>query len=106
MTGGSIAHVRTTTRLVVALASQVAVPSEAFASDLKVLADGHVRYPEAVLACGVGDDTTDCIDPTVVFEVISPSTALIDRRVKPLDYATVPSIQVYVILEPIARKPR
>ena len=40
-----------------------------------------------------------------MFEVLSPSTALTDRRVKPFDYASVPSIQAYVILdcdEPLA----
>jgi Uma2 family endonuclease len=34
-----------------------------------------------------------------MFEVLSPSTALTDRRVKAIEYASVPSILVYVMLE-------
>jgi Uma2 family endonuclease len=34
-----------------------------------------------------------------VFEVLSPSTVLTDRRVKAAEYASVPSILVYVMLE-------
>jgi Uma2 family endonuclease len=37
--------------------------------------------------------------PTVVFEVLSPSTALTDRRVKAVEYAGVPYILDYVMLE-------
>ena len=39
------------------------------------------------------------VAPAIVFEVLSPSTALTDRRVKSLEYASVPGILVYVILE-------
>ena len=35
----------------------------------------------------------------MVFEVLSPSTALTDRRVKAAEYASVPGIQAYVMLE-------
>jgi len=41
----------------------------------------------------------DRVSPTVIFEVLSPSTALTDQRVKPLDYASVASVQTYVTLE-------
>ncbi|MGE0221930.1 MAG: Uma2 family endonuclease [Acetobacteraceae bacterium] len=99
MTGGSVAHVRTITRLTAALVNIVKPPCEPFVSELKVLTPGRVRYPDATVACNAGDSDKDTIEPTVVFEGISPSTALTDRRVKPLEYAGVPSIQAYVILE-------
>ena len=35
----------------------------------------------------------------VVVEVLSPSTALTDRRVKAAEYAGVPSVLVYAMLE-------
>jgi Uma2 family endonuclease len=38
------------------------------------------------------------VNPVVVFEVMSASTALTDLRVKPEEYAGVASLQVYVIL--------
>ncbi len=51
------------------------------------------------MVCGASDDESDLVEPTVVFEVPSPSTALTDRRVKAMEYAAVPSIRVYALLE-------
>jgi Uma2 family endonuclease len=99
MTGGSVAHVRVITRLTVALANRVRPPCEAFASELKVLTGGRVRYPDVTVACGTFAESGDTITPTAVFEVLSPSTALTDRRVKAAEYAPVSSILVYIILE-------
>jgi Uma2 family endonuclease len=99
MTGGSLAHNRVTTRLTVALFQSVRPPCEACGPDLKVLTPGRVRYPDASVLCGASDSGSDTIDPTVVFEVLSPSTALTDRRVKALEYASVPGILAYVMLE-------
>ncbi len=99
MTGGSVAHIRVITRLIAALVNRVSTPCEAFGPELKVLTTGRVRYPDASVACGSSDDDSDEIEPTAVFEVTSPSSTLTDRRVKPLEYAAVPGIMVYVILE-------
>ena len=49
--------------------------------------------------CAGNDDDSDIVSPAVVFEVISPSTALTDRRVKAVEYAGVPGILAYVMLE-------
>jgi Uma2 family endonuclease len=99
MTGGSFAHARVTTRLTVALANRVRSPYEAFVSRLKVLTGGRVRYPDATVAFAVSGEDDDTITPTAVFEVLSPSTALTDHRVKAIEYASVPGILVYVMLE-------
>jgi Uma2 family endonuclease len=99
MTGGSLAHNRITTRLTVALFQSVQAPCEACGPDLKVLTPGRVRYPDASVVCGASDSSKDSIEPTVVFEVLSPSTGLTDRRVKALEYASVPGIMAYVMLE-------
>jgi len=100
MTGGSRQHSRVQTRLVIALGTRVQAPCEVHGSKLKIATPTKVRYPDASVVCNDVTRDEDVIDPTVVFEVLSPSTALTDRRVKPFDYAQVPSIQVYVILEP------
>ena len=100
MTGGTRAHSRVATRVLVALASLISPPCEAFGPDLKVLTPGRVRYPDASVVCADGDDNSDLITPTVVFEVLSPSTALTDRRVKAAEYAGVATILAYVMLEP------
>ena len=99
MTGGSRNHARTQTRLVIALGIRVSPPCEVFGSELKVVTANRVRYPDATVVCDDDEAIPDIIDPTAVFEVLSPSTALTDRRVKPVDYASVPSIKVYVILD-------
>lgn len=99
MTGGSRQHSRVQTRLIGQLYNRLKPPCEIHGSKLKVVTPGKVRYPDASVICDGGSSESDVIDPTVVFEVLSPSTALTDRRVKPFDYAAVPSIQVYVMLE-------
>jgi Uma2 family endonuclease len=99
MTGGSRPHARNGTRLVVALANRVRPPCEAFGPELKVLTTGRVRYPDATVVCGGSDEDDDIVEPTVVCEVVSPSTALTDRRAKAIGYAAVPGVLVYVLLE-------
>ena len=73
---------------------------EAFGGDLKVLIGDRVRYPDVTVVCGPVAPGTDAVAPTVVFEVMSPSTALTDRRVKAAEYASVPAIMIYVMLQP------
>jgi Uma2 family endonuclease len=99
MTGGTRAHARLAARLLVALASRLPAECEAFGSDLKVQGETAVRYPDATIVCHPGEPDDTVVRPTVVFEVLSPSTAMTDRRVKPLDYAGIPSVQACVLLE-------
>ena len=104
MTGGSVSHARLVRRLVMSLALRLSDGCEAFGGDLKVLTSGRVRYPDATVVCGPMDPRSDTVAPTVVAEVLSPSTALTDRRVKTAKYASVPSMQVYVMLEQDQRR--
>ena len=99
MTGGSRIHSRVGTRLLVALGTRVKAPCEAFGPDLKVNTIGRVRYPDVSVVCAASDDDSDIVEPTVVCEVVSPSTALTDRRVKAIEYAAVSGVLVYVVLE-------
>jgi Uma2 family endonuclease len=99
MTGGSRPHARVIIRLGAALVSRVKPPCEPFGPELKVLTPGRVRYPDASVVCGGSDEDGDVVAPTAVFEVLSPSTALTDRRVKASEYAAVAAIMVYVLLE-------
>jgi Uma2 family endonuclease len=39
------------------------------------------------------------VEPALVVEVLLPSTALTHRRVKAAEYAGVPSVLVYIMLE-------
>jgi Uma2 family endonuclease len=97
MTGGSPRHGLIIARLITAASNRVKAPCDVYASDVKVLGHDRVRYPDVTIACG-SQDEADSIQPTVVFEVLSPSTSLTDRRVKPYEYRTLPSILAYVIV--------
>jgi Uma2 family endonuclease len=99
MTGGTRAHARLVTRLIVGLSARLLAGCETFAGDLKVLSTTAIRYPDVTVTCDPGSPTDTEVRPTAVFEVLSRSTALTDLRVKPVEYAAMPSVQVYVILE-------
>jgi len=99
MTGGNVPHARVIARLVASLVNRVQPPCEAFGPELKVLTPGRVRYPDASVVCGDPENDGDTVEPTVVFEVLSPSTALTDRRVKAMEYASMPRVMAYVMLE-------
>ncbi len=98
-TGGTIAADRVARRPLRALDSRLKRPCEAFGENVKVLTPaGHVRYPDVKVACGEFDLSADYVDPVVVFEVLSPTTELTDRRVKSAEYASIPSVTAYVLL--------
>jgi len=101
MTGGTVEHSEIATNLVEALRRRLqGKPCRAFRGDLKVLANGRVRYPDASVTCTPPPHGTDIVpEPVVVFEVLSSSTATIDRIEKNQDYRVTPSIQHYVMLE-------
>ena len=95
ITGGSTMHARLIARVIIAGGNRVNSPCQVFASELKIITDTRVRYPDVTIACTPQDEGSDAVSPTVVFEVLSPSTALTDRRVKPVEYGSVVSIAVY-----------
>ena len=101
MTGGSADHSRVQRNLIAALTSRLkGKPCEPFGSELKILAAGSVRYPDAFVTCSpVPGKATHATGPVVVFEIISPSTSGVDRIIKNQEYRDTPSIQRYVILE-------
>jgi Uma2 family endonuclease len=100
MIGGTIAHSVIATNIVRALDDKLSGPCRVFRGDLKIIAANRVRYPDAVVTCTPVPDDTDIVpEPLIVFEVLSPSTALVDRNVKASEYHATPSIQRYVMLE-------
>lgn len=100
MTGGTVRHARVVGNLFFALRTRLGAGCEAFAGELKVVtAPGRARYPDVLVACGVSDATRDTVEPTLVFEVPSPSTEVLDRTVKAREYTDVASINAYVLLE-------
>jgi Uma2 family endonuclease len=101
MTGGSAAHVTIAMNLAFALRHAVrGTGCRPFGSDMKVIANHTVRYPDISVICRpVGDRDNHLSDPVVIIEVISPSTEREDRGRKKFDYFATPSIRQYAIVE-------
>jgi len=105
LTGGKVEHSVIATNLVRALEDRLrGTPCRAFRGDLKIIVDGRVRYPDAMVTCSPVPRATDIIpNLVVVFEVISASTAVTDRVAKNREYRATPSIRHYVMLEQTAQ---
>ncbi len=77
---------------------------EAYVSDMRVrvAATGLYTYPDVVVACGdirFEDERTDTLlNPTVIVEVLSPSTEAYDRGEKFAHYRRLESLQEYVLV--------
>lgn len=59
------------------------------------------RYPDFMVVCGEPrfvEDRKIIDNPTLVAEVLSPSTALEDRNAKLREYTAIPSVQVYMLI--------
>jgi len=102
MTGGNARHNRITQNIYGVLRSRLrGKPCSFFGPDLAVRTVGEtVRCPDALITCTKFPDTERVApDVVVVFEVLSPDSGRRDRIEKLQDYAAVPSIRRYVILE-------
>lgn len=63
----------------------------------------RIRYPDVVVIAGPLDQTTRTLtDAVAIFEVLSDDTAVTNRVAKLIDYAAVPSLRRYVLLEQTA----
>lgn len=105
MTGASVRHNRIVLDTGASLQKRLAGSDcEAFASDLrvKVSASGLYTYPDLVVVCGeleLEDEHVDTLlNPTLIVEVLSPSTADYDRGGKFAHYRSIPSLQEYLVL--------
>ena len=105
MAGGSPRHARLAARIARLLGNQLEKsPCEPYSSDLKIHIARAKRttYADVVIVCGeprVSDDDTNAVtNPTVIVEVLSPSTEADDRGDKWSDYRRLPSLQHYVLV--------
>ena len=101
MTGGTVAHSVIQGNLITALNNGLrGKPCRPYGPDLKIEIGSKYRYPDAFVSCTpVGGPSTIVINPVVIFEVLSESTARTDRTTKLLEYRSLPSVQRYVMLE-------
>jgi Uma2 family endonuclease len=65
---------------------------------------GSAYYPDVMVACGQAPHRLYETSPSLVVEVLSPSTGGIDRREKALAYSSLPSLQALILVDPILRR--
>ena len=101
MVGVRVAHSAIQGNLTFQLVGQLrGKPCRPHGSDLKIVAAGSIRYPDAFVVCTkLAGDARAVTEPVVVFEILSESTAHIDLVIKNDEYRATPSIRRYVILE-------
>ena len=78
-------------------------PCRVYTSDMRVrTTTGVYTYPDVTIVCGkpqLEDERKDVLlNPLVIIEVLSPSTANYDRGAKFDNYRSIPSLQTYVIV--------
>jgi len=80
-------------------------PCKIFGSDLRVHTQlkSFYTYPDAVVICGepsfVDNEFDTIINPTILFEILSPSTEEYDRTIKFEFYKNIPSLRQYVLID-------
>jgi Uma2 family endonuclease len=104
MAGGTIEHGRLAARFAglvyTALAGR---PCDTFSSDVRVrVPDGDAYYPDLTVVCGRlerdAEDSDAITNPTVIVEVLSPSTEARDRGPKFHRYRRLSSLREYVLV--------
>jgi Uma2 family endonuclease len=105
MAGASFNHTTVAANIVVELGIQIkGRPCSVHSADLRVQAfDAAVyTYPDVVVVCGKPQLTDSGVDtvvnPTVIVEVLSPSTENYDRGEKFVYYQTIDSLMEYVLV--------
>lgn len=106
MSGGSERHSHIIGNTFATLFQQIrGRPCRAYASDMRVrvIPGRHYAYPDVVIVCGsirlVNDGHGDTLaNPTVIIEVLSPSTEAFDRGKKFTRYREIESLQEYVLI--------
>jgi len=104
MAGASYAHTMIVGNLNWSLRNRLPLPCRALPSDMKVRILNPTRfyYPDVTIICDAprfADDEQDVLlNPLIVFEVLSTSTAGVDRGRKFHGYQTIDSLHEYVLV--------
>ena len=105
MAGAAPEHCFVTENLSVELGGKLkGGPCRTVSSDLrlKVSWTGLYTYPDLMILCGPPEydpaDRNTLLNPTVVVEVLSPSTERYDRGAKFRNYQQIPTFQEYVLV--------
>ncbi|HKQ79746.1 MAG TPA: Uma2 family endonuclease [Blastocatellia bacterium] len=106
MAGGSPSHARISLNVCTALTQRLkGARCEAFNSEMRIKVPAALpyRYPDASVVCGEPifdeiDGQQMLVNPTLIVEVLSPSTAAYDLVDKFFDYQSIDTFQEYLII--------
>jgi Uma2 family endonuclease len=80
-------------------------PCRAYIDDLKVVTESSVMYPDVLVICRpIAPDDDRVADPSVVIEVLSPTTETHDRIRKWRQYQTIGSLRHFVLIAQSERR--
>lgn len=106
MSGGSVRHRALSTRVLTELAAALRGSScEPYNSDprVRVEAQNASFYPDVTVICGsiqtASDDPNAAVNPTLLVEVLSPSTQSYDRVAKWNAYSRLGSMRAYLLVD-------
>ena len=103
MAGASSNHVHINNNLFRLLVREIKDDScEPFVNDLRVQFANSIFYPDLVIVCGEAKFAetkfATLLNPTVIFEILSPSTESVDRILKLDSYRNIESVKDYMII--------
>jgi len=106
MTGGTPAHSLIASNIIREAGNALkSRPCVVFNSDLRVKVNpsGLYTYPDVTIVCGqqqFDDDQRDTlVNPTVIVEVLSKSTAIYERGAKSKQFRKIESLQALILVE-------
>lgn len=103
MAGGSERHALISANTVVGLSNATRrLPCRVYGADMKlyIASHDHFCYPDVMLLCAAGVRHEDYVEqPTLIVEVLSPSTEAYDRGLKFEHYRGIEALQHYLLLD-------
>ncbi len=110
MSGASLKHGKIATNLIVSLGTFLKDKDcTVLAENMRVSPPSHdsYMYPDVLIYCDkeeLEDDQFDTLlNPSVIFEILSPSTRSIDKGRKLFYYKEIPSLQEYFMVDTAKR---
>jgi len=100
MTGGTWNHGGIQSNLIAALHPRLrGGPCRVVGEIVKIRTANSVRYPDAMVICApVEGRATWTSEPTIIFEILSPSTARKDLGAKNAEYQMLETLRRYIVL--------
>ncbi|HVZ96108.1 MAG TPA: Uma2 family endonuclease, partial [Chitinophagaceae bacterium] len=106
MSGAGVRHNIIAINIIVSLANSLKGKScQPFGSDMRIHIPQNTlfTYPDISVICGdiinPDGDRNSATNPTIIFEILSPSTRNYDRGVKFMLYRAIPTLKEYILID-------